>query len=75
MSSLALLEVELLSPLYVTGQNNVDVFFGVDGVYCCHSSLYGCGGSDGGLNGAMFKQEVGIGCLPKMAHSAPPPLL
>jgi hypothetical protein len=31
MSSLALLEAEKPSPLYVTGKNNLDVFFGVDG--------------------------------------------
>ena len=61
MSSVALLEVEIPSPLYVTGKNSVDVFFGVDGGCCCLSLMYGCGESDGGLDGAMFKQEVGIG--------------
>ena len=30
MSSLALLETEIPSPLYVTGNNNVDVFLCVD---------------------------------------------
>ena len=35
--------------------------------------MYGCGGSDSGLDGAIFKQEVGIGWLPKLAQSAPPP--
>ena len=48
MSSLALLEVEIPSPLHVTGKNNVDVFFGVDGGRCCLSFMYGCGESDGG---------------------------
>ena len=32
--------------------------------------MYGCGRSDGDLDGAIFKQEVGTGWLPKMAHSA-----
>ena len=36
MSSLALLEAETPSPLYVTG---------VDGGYCCLPLMYGCGGS------------------------------
>ena len=49
MSSLALLEPEIPYPLDVTGKNNVDVFL-----------AYGCGGSDGGQDGAIFKQEVGI---------------
>ena len=31
--------------------------------------MYGCGGSDGGKDGATLKQEVGIEWLPKMAHS------
>ena len=35
MSSLALLEPEIPYPLNVTGKNNVDVFFGVDGGCCC----------------------------------------
>ena len=48
MSSLALLEVEITSPLYVTGKNNVDVFFGNGGGCCCLFFMYGCGGSDGG---------------------------
>ena len=48
MSSLALLEAEIHSPLYLTGKNNVDVIFGVDGGCCCLSFMYGCGGSDGG---------------------------
>ena len=48
MSSLALLEAEIPSSLYVTGKNNVYVFFGVDGGCCCVSFMYGYGGSDGG---------------------------
>ena len=48
MSSLALLEAEIPSPLYVTAENDVDVFFGVYGGCCCLSFMYGCGGSDGG---------------------------
>ena len=28
---------------------------------CCLSFIYGCGGSDGGWDGAIFKREVGIG--------------
>ena len=48
MSSLALLEAEIPSPLYVSGKNNVDVFFGVDDICCCLSFMYGCGGSDCG---------------------------
>ena len=48
MSSLALLEPEIPYPLDVTGKNNVDVFFGVDGGFCGLSFMYGCGGSDGG---------------------------
>ena len=47
MSSLALLEAEIPSPLYVTGKNNVDVIFGIDGGGCCLSFIYGRGGSDG----------------------------
>ena len=31
--------------------------------------MYGCGGRDGGYDGAIFKEEVGIGWLPQMAHS------
>ena len=31
--------------------------------------MYVCGGSDGGKDGAILKQEVGIGWLPKMVHS------
>ena len=31
MNSLALLEAEITSPLYISGKNNVDVYFGVDG--------------------------------------------
>ena len=37
MSSLALLEPEIPYPLDVTGKNNIDVFFGVDGGCCCLS--------------------------------------
>ena len=48
MSSLALLEPEIPYPLDVTGKNNVDDFFGVDGDCCCFFFLYGLGGSDGG---------------------------
>ena len=54
MSSLALLEAEIPSHLYVTGKNDVDVIFGVDGGYCSLSFMYGCGGSDGGYDGAFF---------------------
>ena len=61
MSFLALLEPEIPYPLYVTGKKNVDVFFGVDGGCCCLSFIYGCGGSEGGQDGALFKQELGIG--------------
>ena len=60
MSSLALLEPEIPSPLDVTGKNNVDIF-GVGGGFCCLSFMYGCGGNDGGQDGAIFKQEIGIG--------------
>ena len=31
--------------------------------------MYGCGGSDGGEDGAILKQEVDIGWFPKLAHS------
>ena len=48
MSSLALLEPEIPYSLDITGKNNVDVFFGVDGGCCCLSFRYGCGGSVGG---------------------------
>ena len=48
MSSLALLEAEIPTPLYVTGKNYVDVIFGVDGGYCWLFFMYACGGSDGG---------------------------
>ena len=61
MSSLALLEAEISSPLFATGKNKVDVLFGLDGGCYCLSFMYGCGASDGGLDGAIFKQEVGIG--------------
>ena len=61
MSSLAFLEPEISSPLDVTGKHNVDVFFGSDGGCCCLSFMYGCGGSDGGYDGAILKQKVGIG--------------
>ena len=61
MSSLAFLEVKIPSPLYVTAKNNVDVSLSVDGGCCCLSFVYGCGGSGGGYDGAMFKPEVGIG--------------
>ena len=27
---------------------------------CCRSFMYGCGGNDGGSDGAIFKQEVCI---------------
>ena len=47
MSSLALLEAEIPSPLYVPGKNNVYVIFGVDVGCCCFSFMYGCSGSDG----------------------------
>jgi hypothetical protein len=40
MSSPALLEAEIPSPLYVTGKNNVDVIFGVYGGCCCLSFMY-----------------------------------
>ena len=41
--------------------------------------MYGCGGRDGCYDGDIFKEEVGIGWLLKIAHSAltlppPPPL-
>ena len=49
MSSPALLEAEITSPLYVTGKNNVDLVFGVDGGCCCLSFMYGYGESDGGM--------------------------
>ena len=48
MSSLALLEAEIPSPLYATGKNNVYLIFDVDGGYCCLSFMYACGGIDGG---------------------------
>ena len=48
MSSLALLEADRPSPLYVTGKNNVDDVFSVNGGCCCLSFMYGCGGNDGG---------------------------
>ena len=48
MSSLALLEAEVPSHLYVTDNNNVDAFFGVDGGCCFLSFMYGCGVNDGG---------------------------
>ena len=48
MSSLALLEAKIPSPLPVTGKNNVDVICGVDGGCCCLTFMYACGGSDGG---------------------------
>ena len=35
-------------------------FFSDDGVGCgCFSCRYGGGGGDGGLDGAIFKQDVG----------------
>ena len=37
MSSLALLEPEIPYPFDVTGKNNVDFSFGVDGGCCCLS--------------------------------------
>ena len=61
MISLALLEAEIHLPLYITGNNNIDFFFGVDGGCCCLSFMHGRGGSDGGYDGDIFKQEVGIG--------------
>ena len=64
MSSLALLEAEIPSPLCATGKKKVDVFFGVDGGCYCLSFMYGCSGGDGygfGYGGVIFKQEVGIG--------------
>ena len=61
MSYLALLEAEIPSSLYVTGKNKVNFFVGVDGGFCCLSFRYGCGRSDGGCDGAILKQEVGIG--------------
>ena len=54
MSPLALLEAEIPSPLYITGNNNLDIIFCVDGGCCCLSLMYGCGGCDGGLDGAIF---------------------
>ena len=48
MISLAILEAEIPSPLYVTGKNNIDVFFVAVGGYCYLFFMYGCGGSDGG---------------------------
>ena len=61
MSSLALLEADIPSPLYVEGKNKVEVFCGVDGGCCCLSFMFGCGGSDGGLGWCHFNLEVGIG--------------
>ena len=48
MGSLALLEVEIPSPLYVAVKQKQDVFLAVGGGCCCLSFMYGCGGSDGG---------------------------
>ena len=59
MSSLALLEAEIPSPLCLTGKENR--FFCVDGGCFCLSFMYQCGGSHGGYDGAILKQEVGIG--------------
>ena len=42
-----------------TSPDTIQFFFGIDGGCCCLSFKYGCGGSYGGQNGAIFKQEVG----------------
>ena len=57
MSSLALLEAEIPSPLFVTGKKQVHVFFGIDGGCCCLSFMYKCGGSDGVQDGAILNKR------------------
>ena len=59
MSSLTLLEAEIPPPLYVTGKNKMDVFLAL--MVAVTAFMYGFGGSDGGYNGGIFKQDVGIG--------------
>ena len=67
MSSVALLEAEIPSPLCAIGKNKVNVFFCVYGGCYGLFFIYGCGGSDGSCycyGGAIFKQKLGIGWLP-----------
>ena len=47
--------------LYMYQAKIIDFFCCVDGGCFCPSFMYRCGGSHGGYDGAIFKQELGIG--------------